>query len=637
MVTITLDGKTIDAGQGMTGIELVQQTGAKNIIAMQVDSDIRELTRVVDQDAQVKLLTFEDAEGKHAFWHSSAHILAQAVVKLFPDAKPTIGPAIDSGFYYDFANLELKEDDFSAIEAEIKKILKAKYKFIRHVITKDKALSLFKDNKFKLELINEYAEEGRELTAYEDGDFIDLCEGPHLQHTGKIGAVKLLQISSAHWRGKDDNEKLTRVYGISFPEKKQLRQWLMQREEALKRDHVRLGKKLDLFVMNEHVGKGLPLLTPKGATIYRELFRFIQDEELKRGYQFTQTPVLAKTDLYKISGHLDHYRDGMFIFTMGGEEFALRPMTCPHQYMIYSRKRHSYRELPVRLAEISSLFRAEQSGELHGLIRIRQFTLADAHIICRPDQVDAEFEAVLKLIQYVMNALGFDEYWYQFSKNDPKNKEKYVDNPQMWKSTQTQMKRILDKLKLNYVEKEDEAAFYGPKLDIQMRNVHGKEDTIFTIQLDFVAPERFDLKYVDEHDREQRPMVIHRSSIGCLERTMALLIEKYAGKFPLWISPEQVRVLTVADRFNEYGQSVVDTLHAAGVRATLDGGHDTISKKVRQAQLDYVNYIIVVGEREVEDETVTVRTRANKVLGAVRLDTFVEDVVKKIKEHDTTV
>ncbi|MBD3318422.1 threonine--tRNA ligase [Candidatus Woesearchaeota archaeon] len=642
MSTITLllpDGTKKEVPQGSTGQEIAQQLGKKNILAIEVDGTVQDLMKPLESDKElnIKFLTFDDEGGKHAFWHSSAHVMAQAITTLFPQAKPTIGPPVDQGFYYDFDNLELSEEDFPKIEEEIKKIIKANYEFKRNVITLDKAKRLFKDNKYKQEMAEEYANDGKELTAYQDGDFIDLCEGPHIPRTGLIGAMKLMKISGAYWRGDQKNTQLTRVYGISFPDKKQLKQYLHDLQEALKRDHVRLGKKLDLFVVNEHVGQGLPLLTPRGTTLRRELYRFIQDEEIKRGYKYTNTPVLAKTELYKISGHLDHYREHMFIFKMGDDEFALRPMTCPHQYMIYTRKKHSYRDLPVRLAEIADLFRYEASGELHGLIRIRQFSLADAHIICRNDQVREEFTNVIELIQFVMKTLGLAEYWYRFSKWDPKNKDKYVDEPVLWEQTQTEMKQILDELKLEYVEAEDEAAFYGPKLDIQMRNVYGKEDTMFTVQMDFVAAKRFGLTFINDKDKEEEAMVIHRSSIGCLERTMALLIEKYAGKFPLWMNPEQLRILTVADRFNAQAQTIAQRMRDAGIRVEVDTRTQSISKKVREAQLDYVNYICVFGEKEADKDSLTVRHRSNTILGMIHVDTFMAQVLKDIKNKTLDV
>jgi len=635
-MTITLvlpDERAINLPKGSCGMEIASSIGAKlakDALAILVDGEIYDLHRPIDKDARIKILTFKDPEGKHAFWHSTAHVFAHAVKNLYPDALPTIGPAIDQGFYYDFDNLDISQDDFQKIEEEMHNLINANLPFERLDWTIDDVKRL--KNPYKEELAKDALERGETLTAYQDGEFADLCAGPHLPSTKYIRAVKLLKMSAAYWKGDAKNKQLTRIYGISFPSSKELHAYLQQREEAEKRDHAKLGKKLDLFVNSEIIGKGLPLLAPKGATLKRILRRFIEDEELKRGYQYTETPVIAKTTLYELSGHLKHYKEDMFIFESGDEEFALRPMTCPHQYMIYKRKTHSYRDLPVRLAEISNLFRNEQSGELHGLVRIRQFTLADAHIICTPAQLKGEFRNVIELIQHVMQCLDFTDYWYRFSKWDPHRKGKYIDDPKAWESTQSLMRDIILEMGLDYVEAEDEAAFYGPKLDIQMRNVHGKEDTVFTVQIDFAAAEKFDLTYVNEKNEEVRPMIIHRSSIGCLERTMAMLIEKHAGKFPLWLSPEQVRVLPVSDQFHEQAMQFLQQLKDAGIRATIDTAAETISKKVRNAQLDYVNYILVFGDKETKTGELQVRTRDNDVRGPIRTDDFISDLQKEIEE-----
>jgi threonyl-tRNA synthetase len=572
--------------------------------------------------------------------HSASHVLALAVKRLYPDVKFGIGPATDDGFYYDF-DLEqtLTQDDLEGIESEMKKIIGEDLPFERHEIGADEARELFADQPWKLELIEQYVNEGKDLSYFSLGsEWIDLCAGPHVDSSSVVGAVKLLNLAGAYWKGDSNNKALQRVYGIAFPTEDELAQYLQLRENALARDHQKLGRQLGLFLTAEPVGQGLPIMTPKGSKIERILRRWVEDVEEDWGYEHTLTPYMAKSDLYKISGHWDHYKENMFILQGYEGDMALRPMTCPFQYQIYLNEQHSYRDLPVRLAETSTLFRNEASGEMHGLTRLRQFTLADAHIICRPDQVEDEFERVLKLVLYIMDTLGIKDFWYRFSKCDPENKSgKYIDNPEAWATTEASLKRILDKLELNYVEKEDEAAFYGPKLDIQMRNVWGKEDTYFTIQIDFAAAERFNMIYEDENQQKQRPIVIHRSSIGCYERTLAYLIEMYAGKFPCWMNPEQVRILPIADRHNEYCEQVKSQLKKAGIRATVDQASETLNKKVRNAQLDYVNFILVVGDKEVEAGTVTVRTRDNEVHGAQAVDEFIQEITKYVSDKNNTV
>ncbi len=588
-----------------------------------------EVTKPIDK---IQLLRFDDLEGKEIYWHSTAHIFAQAVLELYPKAKITIGPAIENGFYYDVDCEPFKSDDIEKIEKKMQEIIKQNLPIEKIQMSYDEALKTFKDNEYKIEMINEIKDKGEELTFYKQGNFIDLCRGPHVPSTGYIKAVKLLKSSSAYWKGDAKNKQLQRIYGISFPSEKELKFYLKDLEEAEKRDHNKLGRQLGIFCTNDAIGKGLPLLMPKGATLKRILRRFIEDEELKRGYVYTETPVLAKTELYKISGHYEHYKDDMFIFDVNGEEVALRPMTCPHQFMIYKNESHSYRDLPIRYAEVANLFRKEKSGELHGLIRNWQFTLADAHIICRDDQVEKEFEDVLKLVQYVMKCLGFEDYWYRFSKWDPTNKKKYIDNPDAWNSSQKIMKQILDKLKLEYIEADDEAAFYGPKLDVQMKNVYGKEDTLFTIQLDFALPERFEMTYEGEDGQKHIPYVIHRSSLGAFERTMALLIEKYAGKFPLWLSPVQVKIIPVSDGFMGYAEELNDKLKDHGIRTELDTKSESVSKKIRNAQLEKVNYMLVIGDKEKESGNLSIRTRNNKIISDIPLNDFIQTIKK---ENDT--
>jgi len=564
-----------------------------------------------------------------ALRHSASHVLAQAVLELFPKTKLAIGPPIENGFYYDFdRNKGFTPEDLEKIEKRALEIIKKNLPIKKSLKTKAEAKKILKDQPYKLELLEEL--KGKP-SFYQQGDFIDLCAGPHVKSTGEIKAFKILSTAGAYWRGDSKKKMLQRIYGTAFYDRKELKKYLFMLEEAKKRDHTKLGKELDLFVISEVVGKGLPLLTPKGATIKRILQRFIEDEELRRGYQFTDTPIMAKTDLYKISGHLDHYKKDMFVFKANGEEMALRPMTCPHQFMIYKSKLRSYKELPIKYAEVADLFRNEKSGELHGLMRIRQFCLADAHIFCIPEQLEKEFEGVVNLIQYVMETLGFKDYWYRFSKGSSKNKEKYIDNPKAWNSSQKMMKKILDKMKLKYVEAEDEAAFYGPKLDIQMKNVHGKEDTMFTVQIDFALSERFDLTYEGEDGKKHRPMIIHRSSIGCLERTIAMLIEHYAGRFPLWLSPVQVKIITVTDRSNKFAEGLKEKLEENNIRVETDFRSESISKKVRDAQKEKVNYMITIGDKEIKSKKLAIRTREGKVSFNISTEKFIKDLLKEIE------
>lgn len=572
--------------------------------------------------------------------HSASHILALAVKRLFPNVKLGIGPATDEGFYYDFdSDYTFTPDDLESIEAEMQKIVGEDLPFERREINEEEARELFSAEPYKLELIDQYVNEGKSLNYYSLGpEWSDLCAGPHVDSSGAVKALKLLNLAGAYWKGDSNNKALQRIYGTAFPSDEELTAYLALREEALKRDHQKLGRKLNLFLTAPLVGQGLPIMTPKGTKIEQILRRWVEDTEEAWGYQQTLTPYLAKSELYKISGHWDHYKDNMFILQGYEGDMALRPMTCPFQYMIYLNDSHSYRDLPVRYAETSTLFRNEASGEMHGLTRLRQFTLADAHIICRQDQIEEEFEKVLQLIHYIMDTLGIKDFWYRFSKWDPENKSgKYIDNPEAWNSTEATLQRILDKLELQYVEAADEASFYGPKLDIQMRNVWGKEDTYFTIQIDFAAAERFDMTYIDENGQKVRPIVIHRSSIGCYERTLAYLIEMYAGKFPLWLNPEQVRILPIADRHNDFCNNVKDQMVKAGIRATVDDHAETLKKKIRNAQVDYVNFILVIGDQEVDANAVNVRTRDNEVHGTQPVDEFIQELVQNINEKNLNV
>ena len=538
--------------------------------------------------------------------HTTSHILAQAIKRLYPDAKLAIGPAIDNGFYYDFDNLSIKQEDLEKIEAEMKNIVKENLKIEAFKLPREEAIKLMEERNepYKVELINDIPD-GEDISFFKQGEFVDLCVGPHMLYTKGVKAFKLLSITGAYWRGNENNKMLQRIYGTTFENKEKLDEYLKEREEAINRDHNKIGRELELFTTVEEVGQGLPLLMPKGARMMQILQRLVEDEEEKRGYLLTKTPFMAKSDLYKLSGHWDHYKDGMFI--LGDEKndkevFALRPMTCPFQFMIYKNSLHSYKELPFRYNETSTLFRNEASGEMHGLTRVRQFTLSEGHLVVRPDQVEEEFKGVLDLIKYFMRVLNIeDELTYRFSKYDPNDKTgKYIDNKEAWENAQAKMKIILDNLGIDYVEAEGEAAFYGPKLDIQGKNVYGKEDTIITIQLDFFLPESLDMSYVDKDGKKKRPVVIHRSAIGSYERTLAMLIEKYAGAFPLWISPVQVKILPISENEIEYAKKIETELLNNKYRVEVDSSDEKIGYKIRNAQLEKVPYMIILGKDEVK-------------------------------------
>lgn len=641
MIQIKLkDGSTKSFQSGSTALEIAKQISeglAKVVIAAEINGKAKDLSTPVIEDCTLNLLTFDDAAGKTAYWHTSSHIMAQAVRRLFPNAKLAIGPAIDNGFYYDFdIDKTFTPDDLITIENEMKKIIKEDYAITSFSLPRDKALELMKDEPYKIELINELAADAI-ISFYKQGDFVDLCSGPHLLSTGKIKAVKLMQQAGAYWRGNEKNKMLQRLYGISFTKKSDLDEYVERLEEAKKRDHNKLGRELKLFTTSEEIGRGLPLLMPKGTKIIQTLQRFVEDEEEKRGYVLTKTPYMAKSDLYKLSGHWQHYKDGMFV--IGDEEkeeevFALRPMTCPFQFMIYKSELHSYRDLPIRYSETSPLFRNESSGEMHGLIRVRQFTISEGHLVCTPEQLEDEFNGVVDLIKYMMTTLGIqDEVSYQFSKWDPNNKGKYIGNPEQWENVQNQMRVILDRLGIQYREAEGEAAFYGPKLDIQYKNVFGKEDTIITVQIDFALAERLDMTYIDKNSEKKYPYVIHRTSIGCYERTLAMLIEKYAGAFPTWLSPVQVKVLPIVDRHHEYSAHVERKLKEIGVRVETDYRNEKIGYKIREAQVEKVPYMLVIGDKEVENGTVALRSRKDGDRGSISLDAFSDLVSAEIKSR----
>ncbi len=566
--------------------------------------------------------------------HSASHVMAQAIKRLWPDVKLAIGPAIDNGFYYDFdTEHTFTNDDLEKIEAEMKKIAKENLKIERFELPRDEALELMKDEPYKIELINDLPE-GETISFYKQGEFTDLCAGPHVNYTGKVKAVKLLSATGAYWRGDEKNKMLQRIYGTAFKNKTELNEYLEQMEEARKRDHNKLGRELELFTTVDYIGQGLPIMLPKGARVIQLLQRFVEDEEQRRGWQLTKTPLMAKSDLYKISGHWDHYKDGMFI--LGDEEkdkevYALRPMTCPFQYQAFLNRGRSYRDLPMRLNETSTLFRNESSGEMHGLIRVRQFTISEGHLMCTPEQLEDEFKGCLELCNFMLETLGLDEdVSYRFSQWDPNDREKYIGTPEQWDEAQGVMKTILDDLEIPYVVGVGEAAFYGPKLDIQIKNVFGKEDTLITIQIDQMLAEKFGMEYVDKDGTKKNPYIIHRTSIGCYERTLALLIEKYAGAFPTWLAPVQVKVLPISDKYMEYAESVKAELDKRGIRNELDTRKEKIGYKIREARLERVPYILVVGEKEQEEKTVSVRDRKNGDIGSMPMSEFMSLILDKI-------
>ncbi len=568
--------------------------------------------------------------------HSASHVMAQAVKRLYPDTKLAIGPAIDTGFYYDFdSEHTFTMEDLERIEAEMKKIAKENLKIERFELPRNEALELMKDEPYKVELINDLPE-GETISFYKQGDFTDLCAGPHVNYTSKIKAFKLLSATGAYWRGDEHNKMLQRIYGTAFKTKDELNEYLEKREEARKRDHNKLGRELELFTTADIIGQGLPIMLPKGARIIQLLQRFVEDEEQKRGWQLTKTPLMAKSDLYKLSGHWDHYQDGMFV--LGDEEkdkevFALRPMTCPFQYQAFLNRGRSYRDLPMRLNETSTLFRNEASGEMHGLIRVRQFTISEGHLMCTPDQLEGEFRGCLDLTNYLLKTLGLlEDVTYRFSQWDPDDREKYIGTPEQWDEAQGVMKKILDHLEIPYTIGVGEAAFYGPKLDIQIKNVYGKEDTLVTIQIDQMLAEKFGMEYTDKDGTKKNPYIIHRTSLGCYERTLALLIEKYAGAFPAWLAPVQVKILPIADRHHEYAQKIKEQLADAGIiRVEVDDRAEKIGYKIREAQLEKVPYMLVVGDKDIENGAVSVRSRKDGDIGSKTIEEFIAELSEEIR------
>ena len=605
MIKVDLKGTVKEFEAGVSAAEVAKSIGMglyKSACAAKVDGQVCDLRTVLDKDCALEILTFADDEGKHAFWHTAAHVMAQAIQHLYPEAHFGIGPALESGWYYDIGGVKpFTPDQFAAIEAEMKKIAKADLPVEKRIITVEEGREIFAGQPYKLELLEEYAEKGWELSVYQQGDFVDLCAGPHLMSTGAVKAVKLTQATSAYWRGDSSRDSLCRMYGIAFPKASELEEYLKQQEEALKRDHNKIGRELEYFTTVEAIGQGLPVMLPNGARAIQLLQRWVEDTEQKRGYLLTKTPLMAKRDLYKISGHWDHYLDGMFVLGDPYDEtkecFALRPMTCPFQYQVYLNRKRSYRDLPMRLGETSTLFRNEDSGEMHGLIRVRQFTISEGHIVLRPDQLEEEFRGCLELAKEMLETLGLGEdVSYRFSQWDPNRKDKYEGTAEQWEEAQGLMKKILDHLGLEYKVGIDEAAFYGPKLDIQIKNVFGKEDTLITIQIDMLLAQKFGMTYVGEDGQEHTPYIIHRTSIGCYERTLALLLEKYAGALPTWLMPTQVEIIPITERQHAYARELHSKLEAAGIRVDTDYRSEKMGYKIREAQLKKIPYMLVVGD-----------------------------------------
>ena len=613
---------------------------SRAVLGAEVNGELCALTHVIDADAEVKLLTFEDEGGKHIFRHTASHILAQAVKRLFPEAKLTIGPAIENGFYYDIdSDVAFTPELLSKIEDEMKKIVKENLKIERFELPREEAIAFMqeKDEPYKVQLIEELPADAV-ISFYRQGEFTDLCAGPHLFATGAVKALKLTQCTGAYWKGDQKNKMLQRIYGIAFPSKDQLKAYVEAVEEARKRDHNKVGRELEYFTTVDSIGQGLPILLPKGSRVIQTLQRWVEDEEQKRGYLLTKTPLMAKRELYKISGHWDHYRDGMFVMGDADDEtkecFALRPMTCPFQYQVFLNKKRSYRDLPMRLGETSTLFRNEDSGEMHGLIRVRQFTISEGHLVLRPEQLAEEFGGCLELAKYCLESVGlWEDCSFRFSQWDPKRTDKYEGTAEQWEEAQAVMKELLDKYlgEENYVVGIDEAAFYGPKLDIQCKNVFGKEDTIVTIQIDMLLAKKFGMEYVDSDNTLKTPYIIHRTSLGCYERTLALLLEKYAGALPMWIAPEQVRFLPIGDDQVEYAKKIAAECTAKGMRVTVDDRNEKIGYKIRAAQLEKIPYMLVIGEKEMNEGTVAVRGRKSGDLGAMSVADFIAFAEEQIK------
>ncbi len=649
---ITLkDGSFKEYNSEMAVIDIaadISEGLARAACAAEIDGRVVDLRTVVDSDCELNILTFDSEGGKKAYRHTCAHVMAEAVQNLYPGAKLTIGPAIDNGFYYDFDMPSLSREELDNIEKEMKKIIKKGEKLERYTLSKEEAVKLMteRDEPYKVEMINEHPDTDT-LTFYKQGDFVEFCAGPHLMSTKQIKAFKLTSSSGAYWRGDEHNKMLTRIYVTAFNKKQDLEEYLAYLEDIKNRDHNKLGRDMDLFTTVDVIGQGLPLLMPKGTKMIQKLQRWIEDlEDNEWGYVRTRTPLMAKSDLYKVSDHWGHYKEGMFILgeddedeegnsISGNDIFALRPMTCPFQYYVYKARQKSYRDLPYRMGETSTLFRNEESGEMHGLTRVRQFTISEGHLVCTPEQIADEFKGCVELARYCLKTLGLEEdVTYRMSKWDPENTDKYLGTAEEWDKVEGAMREILDDIGLEYTEEAGEAAFYGPKLDIQAKNVYGKEDTMITVQLDMFLSERFDMYYIDENGDKKRPYIIHRTSMGCYERTLAWLIEKYAGKFPTWLCPEQVRVLPISEKFKDYAESVLAELKKNGIDATVDNRSEKIGYKIREARLDKLPYMLVVGAKEEEAGKVSVRSRFAGDEGQKDLQEFIDSICKEIRTKE---
>ncbi len=643
MKVVLKDGSVKEYAEAKSIYEIaldISEGLARVACAGEVDGEVADLRTVIEKDCTLNILTAADAKGLAAYRHTASHILAEAVKRVFPEAKLAIGPSIDTGFYYDFDHAPFSREDLDRLEAEMKKIIKEGKKLEKFTLPRKEAIHYMeeKGEPYKVELIRDLPEDAV-ISFYQQGDFVDLCAGPHLMNTKQIKAFKLISSSGAYWRGSEKNKMLARIYGTAFLKKEELAAHLEYLENIKKRDHNKLGREMELFTTVDVIGQGLPLLMPKGAKIIQKLQRWIEDEEdYNRGYMRTKTPFLAKSDLYKISGHWDHYKEGMFVLgeeEKGKEVLALRPMTCPFQYYIYKASQKSYRDLPCRYSETSTLFRNEDSGEMHGLTRVRQFTISEGHLIIRPDQVEEELKGCLELALYCLKTLGIDqEVTYRLSKWDPENKEKYLGDEEYWEKTQDILRNILLENHLPFYEADGEAAFYGPKVDFQMKNVYGKEDTAITIQLDCAIAEQFDMYYIDPNGEKQRPYIIHRTSMGCYERMLASLIEKYEGNFPTWLCPEQVRVLPISEKYHNYAEQVLEELKKNGIDATLDKRSEKIGFKIREARLDRLPYMLIVGQKEEEEGVVSVRSRFCGDEGQKPLAEFIEAVWKEIRTKE---